>query len=141
MSLSVKVQKNIGDYTEKVVGKLSIRTLACVAGGLTSAVAAGAICQFVFGIPVSDASLPVMAASLPFWLLGFYKPHHMKPEVFARLWLNHNFGTKRLLYRPTHALEDEAVNPSLKPKPSRAYKKLMRRKGVEHYEPSRQACS
>ena len=35
--LSVRVQKDIGEYTEKIVGKLSARTLACLAGGLASA--------------------------------------------------------------------------------------------------------
>ena len=40
--LSVSVHKDIGEYTEKVVGKLSARTLACTAGGLASAVAAAA---------------------------------------------------------------------------------------------------
>ena len=37
--LSVSVHKDIGEYTEKVVGKLSARTLACTAGGLVTAVA------------------------------------------------------------------------------------------------------
>ena len=31
--LSVSVHKDIGEYTEKVVGKLSARTLACTVGG------------------------------------------------------------------------------------------------------------
>ena len=35
--LSVSVHKDIGEYTEKVVGKLSARTLACTAGGLGAA--------------------------------------------------------------------------------------------------------
>ena len=39
--LSVSVHKDIGEYTEKVVGKLSARTLACTAGGIASAVAVG----------------------------------------------------------------------------------------------------
>ena len=34
--LSVRVQKDIGEYTEKIVGKLSARTLACLAGGLAA---------------------------------------------------------------------------------------------------------
>ena len=40
--LSVTVHKDIGEYTEKVVGKLSARTLACTAGGLAASVAAAA---------------------------------------------------------------------------------------------------
>ena len=41
--LSVSVHKDIGEYTEKVVGKLSARTLACTAGGLVTAVAVAAV--------------------------------------------------------------------------------------------------
>lgn len=55
--LSVRVQKDIGEYTEKIVGKLSARTLACLAGGLASAVGAAALCQFALGIEVRDAAL------------------------------------------------------------------------------------
>lgn len=71
MSLSVAVHKDIGEYREKVVGKLSLRTLCCVALGLAASVAAAALCHWCLGIAVSDASLPVMCASVPFWLLGF----------------------------------------------------------------------
>ena len=70
--LSVRVQKDIGEYTEKIVGKRSARTLACLAGGLASAVGAAALCQFALGIEVRDAALPVMCASLRFWLAGFW---------------------------------------------------------------------
>ena len=69
--LSVRVQKDIGEYTEKIVGKLSARTLVCLAGGLASAVGTAAICQFALGIEVRNAALPVMCASMPFWLAGF----------------------------------------------------------------------
>ena len=43
MSLSVAVHKDIGEYREKVVGKLSLRTLCCVALGLAASVAAAAL--------------------------------------------------------------------------------------------------
>lgn len=78
--LSVKVQKDIGEYTEKIIGKMSIRTLACLAGGLSAAIAAAAVAHFGFGIEVADASLPVMCASIPFWLVGFYRPYGIKFE-------------------------------------------------------------
>ena len=67
--LSVAVHKDIGEYTEKVVGKLSARTLACTAGGLASSVAAAALLNFALGLPVDAATLPVMAASMPFHCL------------------------------------------------------------------------
>ena len=132
MSLSVKVQKDIGSYEEKVIGKLSFRTLLCIAGGIASAIVTAAICHFVFGIEVADASLPVMAASLP-------RPHHMKPEEFAPLWWKHEFGETQIFYIPTFALDDEDF--CLKGgKPTRRARRLSRAKGVEHHEPSRFAC-
>lgn len=51
--LSVRVQKDIGEYTEKIVGKLSARTLVCLAGGLASAVGTAAICQLGSGGPIT----------------------------------------------------------------------------------------
>ena len=83
--LSVSVHKDIGEYTEKVVGKLSARTLACTAGGLASAVAAAAVANLALGIPVDATTLPVMAASMPFWLLGFWRPKGLPPERFLPL--------------------------------------------------------
>ena len=59
--LSVAVHKDIGEYTEKVVGKLSARTLACTAGGLASSVATAAALNLALGVPVDAATLPVMA--------------------------------------------------------------------------------
>ena len=43
MSLQIPIQKDIGEYQEKIVGKMSLRTLACVSLGFASAVAAAAI--------------------------------------------------------------------------------------------------
>ena len=90
--LSVSVHKDIGEYTEKVVGKLSARTLACTAGGLASAVAAAAVANLALGIPVDATTLPVMAASMPFWLLGFWRPKGLPPERFLPLVASHALG-------------------------------------------------
>lgn len=136
MSLSVKVQKDIGSYEEKVIGKLSFRTLLCVTGGIASAIGTAVLCHFGFGIEVADVSLPVMAASLPFWLLGFTRPRHMKPEEFLPLWWAHEFGRTRILYTPTFALDDGGFRLA-GGKPSRRARRLSRAKGVEHHEPSR----
>ena len=74
MSLQIPIQKDIGEYEEKIVGKLSFRTLVCVAGGFGSAILVAAICHFWIGIEVADAAFPVMCASIPFWLAGFWRP-------------------------------------------------------------------
>ena len=60
MSLSVAVHKDIGEYREKVVGKLSLRTLICVALGLAASVAAAALFDsgnIYTGVNVESASL------------------------------------------------------------------------------------
>lgn len=128
--LSVRIQKDIGEYTEKVVGKMSARTLLCLAGGLASAVAVGALCQFALGIEVKDASLPVMCASLPFWLAGFWRPFGMTFERFAPLWLDFHLEDQRLLYRSTPVLEGgrPAVSAG---SPSRKARRKAKRKGAE----------
>ena len=64
MSLQIPIQKDIGEYEEKIVGKLSFRTLVCVAGGFGSAILVAAICHFWIGIEVADAAFPVMCASI-----------------------------------------------------------------------------
>ena len=74
MSLQIPIQKDIGEYEEKIVGKLSFRTLVCVAGGFGSAILVATICHFWIRIEVADAAFPVMCASIPFWLAGFGVP-------------------------------------------------------------------
>ena len=43
MSLQIPIQKDIGEYDEKIVGKLTLRTLCCLALGFSAAVAAAAV--------------------------------------------------------------------------------------------------
>lgn len=90
MSLQIPVQKDIGEYEEKIVGKLSFRTLACVAGGFGSAILVAAIFHFWVGVEVADAAFPIMCASIPFWLAGFWRPFGMRAEKFAPLLINHH---------------------------------------------------
>ena len=138
MSLSVKVQKDIGSYEEKVIGKMTLRTLACVAGGIGCAIAVAVLCHFGFGINVADATLPVMAAAMPFWLFGFTRPHHMKPEQFLPLWWRHHFGSKRLLYQPSFVTVSGESRLEAG-KPSRRARRRAHRKGVELRESSSKA--
>ena len=113
MSLQIPVQKDIGEYEEKIVGKLSFRTLVCVAGGFGSAILVAAMCHFWIGIEVADAALPVMCASIPFWLAGFW----------------------RLLYACPAAPFLEKPEAG---KPTRRARRAAKRKGAEGHEPSRQ---
>ena len=75
MPLSVAVHKDIGEYQEKVVGKLSLRTLLCVAGGLATSVAAAAACQLLLGIGCvagdEEKARIFQGNQPPFMVMGF----------------------------------------------------------------------
>ena len=134
--LTAPVHKDIGEYTEKVVGKLSARTLTCVAGGILSSFAAAAGSYFLLGIQVSDAALPVMAASMPFWLLGFWRPRGLKAEEYVPMRLDHMLFDGKLAYeagcdpRPIAGERTEA-------RTDRRAGRAARRKGAERRAPSR----
>jgi hypothetical protein len=131
--LSVSVHKDIGEYTEKVVGKLSTRTLACVAGGLLAAVGAAAYVYLVLHIDVSYATLPVMACSMPFWLAGFWRPKGMKVEEFIPLWWQHTFTDDRIEYQAGF-LSADGLTESIAQKADRKSKRKTKKKGAELHD-------
>ena len=133
--LSVAVHKDIGEYTEKVVGKLSARTLACTAGGLASSVATAAALNLALGVPVDAATLPVMAASMPFWLLGFWRPRGLKAEKFLPLYLDHVLGDGIVTYR-TGSRPDGVAGGIACEKTDRRARRAAARKGAERRAPS-----
>ena len=138
MSLQIPIQKDIGEYQEKIVGKMSLRTLACVTGGFACAIAVACIVYFAFRIEVGNATLPVMAAALPFWLAGFWRPFGMKLEEFATLLWDHHFGPTNLSYSTPHVqagLDETGPRPG---KPSRKSARRAKRKEAELREPSKQ---
>ncbi|SHE48182.1 PrgI family protein [Bifidobacterium merycicum] len=135
--LSVTVHKDIGEYTEKVVGKLSARTLACTAGGLAASVGAAAAVHLGLGVEVADATLPVMAASMPFWLMGFWRPKGLKAEEYVPMRLSHALSDGVLAYETGGGLM-AAVLPDERPKADRRARRAAKRKGAEIAEPSRQ---
>ena len=97
--LSVSVHKDIGEYTEKVVGKLSARTLACTAGGLASAVAAAAVAKPRPRHPGRRHDLPVMAASMPFSAPRVLAAEGVfPPERFLPLVASHALGDGKIAY-------------------------------------------
>lgn len=135
MSLQIPIQKDIGEYEEKIVGKLSFRTLVCVAGGFGSAILVAAICHFWIGIEVADAAFPVMCASIPFWLAGFWRPFGMRAEKFAPLLFSHHLKDQRLLYTSP---ADKSLPRIEAGKATRRAKRTARRKGAEANEPTRE---
>ena len=102
MSLQIPIQKDIGEYDEKIVGKLTLRTLCCLALGFSAAVAAAAVLHLGLKADVSAMTLPIMAAALPFWLAGFCKPYGLPFEKFVPLLASHALNarfSRRVLLR------------------------------------------
>ena len=126
--LSVAVHKDIGEYTEKVVGKLSARTLACTAGGLASSVAAAALLNLALGVPVDAATLPVMTASMPFWLAG--RPKGLPAEKYLALLARHCLSDGVLVYA-TGSRPGEAAGSVACERVDRRARRRSRRKGAE----------
>lgn len=133
MSLQIPIQKDIGEYEEKVIGKMSFRTLVCVTGGFGTAIAVACGCWFLLGVEPSNAAFPVMCASLPFWLAGFWRPYGMKAEKFAPLFAAHHLHDQHLLYISPAREIPRAPIPG---KPSRKARRRARKKGAEAYEPT-----
>lgn len=137
MPLHMPVQKDIGEYEEKIVGKMTMRTIACLALGFGSAVAAGALFRLALGLDASTMAFPIMLCSMPFWLAGFWRPLGMRAEEFAPLLWAHETNGQRLAYAPclAQALPDRPTGPG---KPSRRSVRKSKRKGAELREPSKE---
>lgn len=135
--LSVAVHKDVAEYQPKIIGKLTARTLICIAGALLLSLASGCYIYFVLGLSVTDNIWIVYAVSLPFWLCGFYRPKGMKFEEFLPAWIRHQLSDNRLPYLPTMmklgyvSKNDERRGT----KYDKQYRKFTRTKGIEAYSP------
>ena len=88
-------------------------------------------------MPVASATLPVMAAALPFWLAGFWRPFDMKLEEFLPLLADHRLNAQHMQYRPCGAVIWPA--PAAKsPKQKCGQRRSFKKKGGELYEPSKE---
>lgn len=141
MSLQIPIQKDIGEYDEKIVGKLTLRTLCCLALGFSAAVAVAAVLHLGLKVNVSAMTLPIMAAALPFWLAGFCKPYGLPFEKFVPLLASHALNNQSLVYRSCAAIEKASHPNGKKPRKKTQHEKCaFRKKGSENYEPTKQAA-
>lgn len=134
-NLHIPIQKDIGEYEQKLFGDMSIRTCICLAGGFATAILVAAISWLWLGIDPSDATLPVMAATLPFWLAGFWKPHGMPFERFIPLVARHHLSQRTFVFHSSYGewLDTPLAHEAKKLK-FRERRKTYR-KGAELYEP------
>ena len=137
--LSVAVHKDISEYQPKVIGKLTARTLASIAGALGCSVAVGLYMYFVLGLSPGDNMTVIYAVSLPFWCCGFLRPKGMPFERFAPLWLEASFGRNQIFYEPSMRLSgivrDGAGRKKGRKVYGRSYRRQCRLRGSEAYSP------
>lgn len=140
--LSMEIHKDVMSYQPKVVAGLTSRTLGFTGLAIGSGVLVGIVEKVVLGLDPSAHVIPIMAASLPFWALGYTNPHGLKPETFALHWLRHKVLPQKLLYRtrPMPAalrndIEAKEIRPDGTVRYAQAltpsYRSLRRRQGIE----------
>ena len=79
-----------------------------------------------------------MAASMPFWLAGFWRPKSMKAEKFIPLYLSHALSDGKFPY--STVARTGALAPSVAcAKRDRRARRASRRKGAERREPTLEA--
>lgn len=136
--LSVAVHKDIGEYEPKIVGKLTLRTLGCIAAACGVSVLSGLYITFVLGLDISDWSMICVILSIPFWAMGFWRPNGLKFEVFARYWVEYNFTDKKVFYKPSFVksgLLEDAVFRKETIKYDKPTRKYAEQPGIESYSP------
>ena len=99
MALSVAVQKDIGEYEEKIVLGLGAGKLAALGIGAGLALAETIAAAEVFGKSPRDIFFLLCLTVAGAFFAGFIRPHGMPFKLaavlFARQWL----GATRLIYR------------------------------------------
>ena len=140
--LSVAIHKDISEYQPKLIGKMTTRTLGCIAGAIGAAVVSALYIYFVLGLNVGDFSWVIWAVSIPFWCVGFFKPCGMPFEQFAPLWLKAYFTNDRIFYTPSMKLANLITNKPAnfknkkeKSKYDKIYNKQCDLRGIECYSP------
>ena len=137
--LHIPIQKDIGEYEQKLFGDMSIRTCVCLAGGFATTVLVASASWFWLAIDPSKMTFPIMLSTLPFWLAGFWKPHGMPFERFLPLVARHHMATRHYEFSPSHRSGTD-MPLALEPKTlTRKERKKTYRKGAELYEPAEEA--
>lgn len=139
--LSVAVHKDVSEYEPKIVGKLTLRTLACIAAAIGITLAVSGYCTWVLGLSSTFVTYTSFAISIPFWLMGFFRPKGMKFEVFARYFAEYELHDKKLFYEPSFMLVGLVEKAGGK-KPEKGektydkhYRKFVSEPGIEAYSP------
>ena len=99
MALSVAVQKDIGEYEEKIVLGLGAGKLAALGIGAGLALAEAIVAAEVFGKSPRDIFFLLCLTVAGAFFAGFIRPHGMPFKLAAVLFIRQWLGAARLIYR------------------------------------------
>jgi len=99
MSLETRIPKEIHDYREKIVFGLSARQLAALGAAVAVVLATGLPLYYLAGVDLKILEYVLILEAMPIIAVGFIRHKGLPFEKYARIWLNHRFGEKRLLYK------------------------------------------
>lgn len=94
--IEIKIPKEIKDYHGKLLFGLNLRQSIC--SGLALAIC---VPLYVFGkkyISEDIVSWLVILIAVPVMLVGFFRYNSMTFEVFAKEWIEYNFGIQKRKY-------------------------------------------
>lgn len=84
MAIEIKITKELGNYTPKLIGPFTVRNFTCI----VIAVIAGCIPYYILSrfIPEESARMVFLPFGFLAWLFGFYKPYgyDMPTEQFIK---------------------------------------------------------
>lgn len=99
MSLETRIPKEIHDYREKIVFGLSARQLAALGAAAAVVLATGLPLYYLAGIDLKILEYILILEAMPIIAVGFIRHKGLPFEKYARIYLNHRFGEKRLIYK------------------------------------------
>lgn len=102
MSMEVKINKNISEYTEKLFFGLSLRQFLCAAVALAVSV----LLYFLLrnDLPKDVLSTVCALGAAPFAFAAFKKFHGLSLEKFILVWLTSSMMPKQLTYQAENML-------------------------------------
>ena len=114
MALSVAMQKDIGEYREKIAFGLTAKSLiylgvACAVGAVEALIAV-----LLLGLQVMDISILLMATVLAGFLLAYYRPLDMDATAAIPLIWRQYFGKTQLPYITSLSMEVSQVSQDQK---------------------------
>lgn len=124
--LSVAVQKDIGEYEQKLFAGLTVRTSAALglAVGL-SCLEALVLCGLA-GFEVGDIAIVIMASAMGVFFAGYAKPLGLPLEKSLPLILDARFGRTKLAWASSLALNRGFGDKPAKPKRDRDAKRRLK---------------